>query len=135
VAALAGCGGSGESRPTLEQWAARADGICTAAQRKLHRIPAPTTLTEVAPYVERTAPIVDDQLRKLRALERPADHEQVDAYLDAFARTVASAKAVGAYAAKGNEGAARIKGIDTLRNTREARSIARRLGADTCASQ
>ena len=78
---------------------------------------------------------MDEELKQLRALERPADHEQVDAYLQAVARTLASARAVGAFAAKGNEGAARIKGIDTQRHTREALGLARQLGADTCASQ
>ena len=78
---------------------------------------------------------MDQELTKLRALERPADHEQVDAYLQAVERTLASARAVAAAAAKGNEGAARIKGIDTQRHTREAVRLAQQLGADTCASQ
>ena len=78
---------------------------------------------------------MDEELTKLRALERPADHEQVDAYLQAVEQTLASARAVGAAAARGNEGAARIKGLAAQRHTREALGLARRLGADTCASQ
>ena len=78
---------------------------------------------------------MDDELKKLRALERPADHEQVDAYLQAVEQLLASARAVGAAAAKGNEGLARTRGVDTQRHTREALALARRLGADTCASQ
>ena len=78
---------------------------------------------------------MDAELKKLTALERPADHEQVDAYIQAVERLLASARAVGAAAAKGNEGLARTRGIDTQRHTREALALAHQLGADTCASQ
>ena len=78
---------------------------------------------------------MDDELGKLRALERPADHDQVDAYLESFRQTVASARAVGAAAAAGNEAEARAKGLETQRLTRQAAAQARKLGADTCASQ
>jgi hypothetical protein len=109
--------------------------VCAAAQRKLHTIQAPGSLAEVPAYVEKTTPIVDDELRKLRALERPADHDQVDAYLQSVEETLASAKAVGAAAAKGDEDEARAKGIETQRLTRDAAAQAEKLGADTCASQ
>jgi hypothetical protein len=85
--------------------------------------------------VEKTTPIVDDELKKLKALERPADHSAVDAYLHSVEETLASAKAVGAAAAKGDEGEARARGIDTQRLTRQAARQAQQLGADTCASQ
>ena len=78
---------------------------------------------------------MDDELRKLRALERPADHDQVDAYLQSVEETLASAKAVGAAAARGDEDEARAKGIETQRLTRDAAAQAQKLGAGTCASQ
>ena len=130
-----GCGGSDESGPTLEQWADRANGICAAAQRKLNEIEGPGTLADVPAYVDKTTPIVEDELRKLRALERPADHDQIDAYLQSFGETLASARAVGAAAAAGNEAEARAKGLETQRLTRNAVAKAQQLGADTCASQ
>jgi hypothetical protein len=109
--------------------------VCAAAQRKLHTIQAPGSLAEVPAYVEKTTPIVDDELRKLRALGRPADHDQVDAYLQSVEETLAAAKAVGAAAAKGDEDEARAEGIETQRLTRDAAAQAKKLGADTCASQ
>ena len=92
-------------------------------------------MADVPVYVEETTPIVGEELRKLRALERPADNDQVDAYLRSIERTLASAMDVGAAAAAGNEAEARAKGLETQRLTREAAALAQQLGADTCASQ
>ena len=86
-------------------------------------------------YVEKTTPIVEDELRKLRALERPADHDQIDAFLQSFGETLASARAVGAAAAAGNEAEARAKGLETRRLTRDTAAKAQQLGAETCATQ
>ena len=109
--------------------------MCASAQQKLHTIQAPGSLAEVPAYVDKTTPIVDEELKKLKALERPADHDQVDAYLQSVEETLASAQAVGAAAAKGDEAEARAKGIETQRLTRDAASQAQKLGAKTCASQ
>ena len=68
--------------------------MCAEAQRKLHKIQAPGSLDEVPAYVEKTTPIVDDELKKLKALERPADHGAVDAYLHSVEETLASANSV-----------------------------------------
>ena len=109
--------------------------MCADAQQQLNKIQAPGNLGEVPAYVEETTPIVDEELRKLRALERPADNDAVDAFLHSFEETLASAKSVGAAAAKGDEDEARARGIETQRLTRQLAAQAQQLGADTCASQ
>jgi hypothetical protein len=89
----------------------------------------------VPAYVDATTPIVTEELRKLRAIPRPDDHEQVDAYLQKVANTLESARAVGAAAEGGNEAEARAKGHETQRLTSEATALADKLGAKKCASQ
>jgi hypothetical protein len=80
-------------------------------------------------------PIVEEEVEKLRELRRPTDHEQVDAYLAKLDQALASARAVGAAAAAGNEAEARAKGQETQRVTEQAQAQAKRLGADKCSSQ
>jgi hypothetical protein len=59
----------------------------------------------------------------------------VDAYLAKLDRALASARAVGAAAAAGNEAGARAKGQETQRITEQAQGQAKSLGADKCSSQ
>ena len=137
--AIAGCGGDGggggESGPTLADWAAKADRICESAQQELAKIEAPGGLGDVPAYVDATAPIVEEELAKLRDIPRPGNHERVDAYLQKVEETLKSARAVGAAAADGNAAAARTKGQETQRLTSEAADLAGDLGAKKCASQ
>ena len=119
----------------MEAWAGQADAICANAQRRLAKIEAPGTLGDVSAYVDATRPIVDDELRKLRAIPRPTEHAQVDAYLQKVEETLESARAVGAAAEDGNAAEARAKGRETQRLTAEATDLANELGAETCASQ
>ena len=109
--------------------------ICASAQRKLAKIDAPGSLGDVPAYVDATAPVVEDELGKLRELPRPGEHRQVDAYLQKVEETLKSARAVGAAAAAGDEAEARAKGEETQRLTSEAVDLAGDLGAKKCASQ
>ena len=86
-------------------------------------------------YVEATAPIVEKELTKLRAIPRPTDHDRIDAYLQKVEETLESARAVGSAAADGSAARARTEGQETQRLTAEAADLAGDLGAKTCASQ
>ena len=95
---------------------------------------APGTLGDVPGYVDATTPIVEEELKELRALTRP-DDDRVGDYLDKVEDTLESARQVGAAAARGDEAEARAKGGETQRLTREAAALAQQLGARKCASQ
>lgn len=109
--------------------------MCLDAQKRLANVEAPGSLAEVSAFVDETAPIVEDELGDLRELPRPSDDDQIDAYLAKLDETLTAARAVGAAASKGNEAEARARGQETERLTRQARALARRLGADKCSSQ
>jgi hypothetical protein len=89
----------------------------------------------VPAYIDATAPAVEDELEQLRAIPRPDDDEQIRAYLAKVEETLQSAREVGAAAAQGDEAAARAAGERTAELTRQARELARRLGAEECATQ
>jgi hypothetical protein len=88
----------------------------------------------VPAYVDETAPVVEEELRRLRAVPRP-DDERIDAYLQKAEQTLRSAREVGAAAARGDEAGAREAGRRTQELTRQARELAQQLGARQCASQ
>ena len=94
----------------------------------------PGTLGEVPAYVDETAPVVEEELRRLRAVPRP-DDEGIDVYLQTAEQTLRSARQVGAAAAQGDEAEARAAGRRTQELTRQTRELARELGARECASQ
>lgn len=94
----------------------------------------PGTLAEVPAYVDETAPVVEEELRQLRAVPRP-DEDRIEDYLQKVEQTLRSAREVGAAAARGDEAEARAAGKRTEELTRETRELARQLGARECASQ
>lgn len=101
----------------------------------MQSVELPGTLADVPAYVDRTAPVVEQELRRLRAVPMPADHEGIGAYLQKVQETLASAREVGAAAARGDEQEARAAGERTQELTRETRDLARQLGAEECANQ
>ena len=113
---------------------ARADEICTGAQRAVKDVPLPGSLRDVPAYVDATAPVVEEELRRLRALPRP-DDPRIDDYLEQAAETLRSARSVGAAAARRDEAEARKAGERTQELTRQTRELARELGAEDCATQ
>lgn len=94
----------------------------------------PGTLGDVPGYVDRTAPVVEEELRKLRAVPRP-DDDRIDEYLQKAEQTLREAREVGAAAARGDEAEARAAGQRTQELTRQTRELAGELGAEECASQ
>jgi hypothetical protein len=94
----------------------------------------PGTLEEVPAYVDETAPVVEEELRRLRAVPGP-DDERIDEYLQKAEQTLRSAREVGAAAARGDEAEARGAGRRTQELTRQTRELAQQLGARECASQ
>jgi hypothetical protein len=97
-------------------------------------VPPPGALEEVPAYVDATAPAVEEQLRRLRALPRP-DDERVDAYIGKVDEALRLARDLAAAAERGDEAEARAVGRRTQPVTVELRRLARELGADRCGSQ
>ena len=95
----------------------------------------PATLGDVPAFVDATAPAVETQVAKLRAIPRPDDDEGIDEYIAKVEETLLSAREVGAAAARGDAEAANAAGARTQELGEEARELARRLGAEECATQ
>jgi hypothetical protein len=78
----AGCGGSGSSRLTRDQYAAKADSICAKYNQQTKALANPSNLSDLADVADKTLPILDHALSDLRKLQPPADEQTtVDQWL------------------------------------------------------
>jgi hypothetical protein len=95
VIALAGCGGDdgGDGGPSSEEYVAKADAICQAADTKQGAIKGesggPYNNFSDAAYLSQHNAVTRDALQRLKALEASEDQQkEVDAFLAAVQGTV-----------------------------------------------
>ena len=105
VLALVGCGSHAE---TKQDFVARADAICAATTRQLRTVSGtpPSGVPAVARYLGGVIPLLQRELKQLRALPRPAARRaELDRYLAAQAQIVARYRTLAAAARHGDAGA------------------------------
>jgi hypothetical protein len=73
---VAGCGSSGSHRLTREEYARRADAICSRYQRLTTALAAPSTIRQLAVVAGRTLRLLDKARSDLVRL-RPPENEQL----------------------------------------------------------
>jgi hypothetical protein len=75
---LAGCGGSGKPL-TKEEYASRADAVCTKYNGQVKALKEPKNLSELADIADQTLPILDNALNDLKKLKPPAAEQSISA--------------------------------------------------------
>jgi hypothetical protein len=75
AAAIAGCGGGGDSDGALsaEQFRKQADAICADANTRIDTLDEPTQADQVLGFLQSGLTVQKEQLEKLRALKPPSD--------------------------------------------------------------
>ena len=84
IAFAAGCGGGGgtNERLTRDEYANRADAICSKYNDQTKALANPTSLSELANVADKTLPILDHAISDLRKLRPPANEQSTaDAWL------------------------------------------------------
>jgi hypothetical protein len=76
-ALLAACGSSGSHRLTREEYARRADAICTHYQRLTSALGAPGTTRQLAIVAGRTLRLLDEARADLAQLRPPLSEQQL----------------------------------------------------------
>jgi hypothetical protein len=76
VVVLAGCGGGGKQL-TRQEYASKADSICTKYNQQVKAIQNPANLKDLADVADKTIPILDNAIHDLRKLKPPTDEEKV----------------------------------------------------------
>jgi hypothetical protein len=133
---LAGCGGgSGSSGPRLtrDQYASKADAICTKYKAKTDALSRPSTLSELADVSDQVLPLLHDARGELRALRPPSDEEATaNAWLDEFDVIVDDVKKIRDKAKAGDTAGVQAVATPALRHDRHANELASQLGMTVC---
>jgi hypothetical protein len=135
VAALlvAGCGGSG-GRLSKEEYAKRADAVCTKYNAKLKALARPTGISELPAYVDKALPLARKGDDELRALKPPKDEEQTaKEWLDQNDSVVGSMERLRDAAKKGDRARIQTALNEATSANQAANRLARRLGLTVCA--
>ncbi len=133
VAALvAGCGGSG--RLSKADYVKQADAICTKYNAKLKALARPTSIGDLAAYVDKALPLARKGDDELRALKPPKDEEQkAKEWLDQNDSVVGSMERLRDAAKKSDRAGIGIALDQANSANQKANGLARSLGLRVCA--
>ena len=80
VVLLAGCGGGGSTKPlSKEEYASRADAVCSKYNKQVKALKNPSNLSELADVADRTLPLLDSAISELKKLKPPTDEQSISA--------------------------------------------------------
>jgi hypothetical protein len=130
TAALAACGSNAVTKKDV---IARGNQICETAASSVRAVPPPggQSLAELARYYKQVTPIVQTEVKQLRALPRPAqDRALLTRYLDAIASSAIEYNALAAAAQAGDRGA--LASASAALRSNPAASLATRYGITEC---
>jgi hypothetical protein len=135
VVLLAACSG-GESngqRLTRDQYAAKADAICSKYKAKADALGLPSTLDGVARVADQVLPLLANARRELRKLRPPQNEESTaNAWLGEFDVTIGDVKKIRSAAKKNDRSAVRSAAQPALRHDEHANELAGQLGMTIC---
>jgi hypothetical protein len=138
--ALAGCGGS--TAPSRADWGKDVDRICATLDESVAALQreAPSSADELVVFADQLGRVIDDGVRRLRAVQRPdgADGEKAQRWLDELARhdekVVKPALAALKDAARRGDTAAIQRAVTRIQRADDRRvtALARQAGARGC---
>ena len=132
---LAGCGGSGSKDQglTREQYAAKADAICTKYKAKTNSLSRPSTLSDLAKLADQVLPLLDNARRELRGLRPPQNDESaVQSWLDQFDLSIDDVKTIRDKAKAGDRPGVQAAAAPALQDNQRANELAAQLGMTAC---
>lgn len=128
---VAGCGGG----PSKSSFIAEADGACRAANTPVASLPTPTSFPELSRDAAKLATATDEQVPRLRSLDRPSgDKEATDAVFRAMSGVATAARNLETAAEKKDDRATATAANELSENARDAGSRARAYGFTACGS-
>jgi len=135
AALLAGCGGGGsdDQRLTREQYAAKADAICTKYKAKTNSISQPSTLSDLAKLADQVLPLLDNARDELRALQPPQNEASaVQSWLDQFDLSIDDVKKIRDKAKAGDRAGVQAAATPAMQDNQRANELAAQLGLIVC---
>src|SRR5262249_44824159 len=72
---LAGCGGGGNKALTKQEYASKADTICSNFEAKIKSLRNPKNVKELADVADKAVPLLESAITELNNLNPPADEQ------------------------------------------------------------
>jgi hypothetical protein len=131
VALLAGCGGS--TRLSRQEFAKRADALCTKYASDLKKLGQPTSFPELATFTDKAVPLAQRLIDDTKKLKPPKDEQAtVDQWNTENQKVVDAIRALGDAASKSDQAAAQkaLQAGDAA-NTK-SNTLGKQLGMSAC---
>jgi hypothetical protein len=123
-----------QSRLSKEEYAARADAICTKYNREIGSIQRPHRLKDLPAYVDRALPVARKGTDELRRLRPPANEDSIAKdWLAQNDAVVAAMQQLRTAAKRGDRLGVQSALADATTANRTATRFARQLGLRVCA--
>jgi hypothetical protein len=135
IVVLAGCGGSGSSgqRLTRDEYAKRADAICSKYKQKSDALSRPANLAGLAKVAEQVLPILHSARGELRALRPPRSEDATaNEWLDEFDRIIGDIEKIRDAAKKNDSAAVKAAARPALQDDQHSNELASQLGMTVC---
>jgi hypothetical protein len=135
IVVLAGCGSSGSSgqRLTRDEYAKRADAICSKYKHKSDALSRPADLAGLAKVADQVLPILHSARGELSALRPPqAEEATAKAWLDGFDHTIDDVKKIRDAAKKNDSAAVKAAARPALQDDQHSNELASQLGMTVC---
>jgi hypothetical protein len=135
IVLAAGCGGGGSSgqRLTRDQYAAKADAICSKYKQKTDALSRPSTLSDLAKVSDQVLPLLHDAQGELGDLRPPQDEEATaNAWIDQFDVIIGDVEKIRDAAKKGDTAAVQAAAAPALKHDQHANDLASQLGMKVC---
>jgi hypothetical protein len=130
---LAACGGGGGKTLTRQQYAARADAICSKYKHQTDALARPANLGDLSKVADQVLPILDRAAGDLRKLKPPAaEQATADAWLDQFDVIIDDVKKIRDKAKEKNTAAIQALAGPALQHDQRANRLATQLGMSVC---
>jgi hypothetical protein len=131
---VAGCGGSSNGqRLSREQYAAKADAVCSKYKHKTDALSRPASLAGLAAVSDQVLPLLRDARGELGRL-RPPESEQATAtaWLDQFDLITTDVKKIRDAAKKNDAAAVQAAAQPALQHNQHSNDLATQLGMTVC---
>jgi len=133
VAVLAGCGGGDGGALTREEYAQKADAVCTKYKNKTDDLGNPANLSDLADVADKVIPILHDARDELRQLKPPANEKgTADEWLDEFDVIIDDVEKIRDKARDNDTAAVQKLAQPALEHDQKANELATQLGMNVC---
>ena len=130
---LGGCGGGSDTALTREEYASKADAICTKYNEQTNALPRPANLSDLGESADKTRDILDNAVDDLKDLKPPArEQATADQWIAAVEQLEGDLEEIRDGANEHNMAAVQAVVPRATEHNKRANELATQLGLTVC---